>query len=103
MKFKTDNVPFQCSCLQGQIDVSFALLVATFGKPNCKNDGYKTDAQWRLLFEDGTYATIYNYKDGKNYCGRSGLPVSKITDWHIGGNSSAAVTAVCQALGKAEA
>jgi hypothetical protein len=45
------------------------------------------DAEWEIEFEDGKVATIYNYKDGKNYNGKSGLPKRKITDWHIGGYS----------------
>ena len=102
MKFKEaswDKV--SGTCLQGYIDVTYAQLKKVFGKEHSNGDGYKVDAEWCLEFADGTVATIYNYKDGKNYCGRSGLPKSKITDWHIGGKSSKAVAAVEDALRKA--
>lgn len=71
--------------LQGYIEISYKELVEKLGKPN-DGDGYKVDAEWCVEFEDGTVATIYNYKDGKNYNGSSGTPKTKITDWHIGGN-----------------
>lgn len=92
---------FQCSSLQGYVDASYADLVRVFGAPNAPTDGYKTDAEWRLML-DGTYCTIYNYKDGHNYLGAEGLPVEDIRDWHIGGNSKASERAVLAAIAKAE-
>jgi hypothetical protein len=77
--------------LQGEIDISYRDLVAVFGKPHTKGDGSKVDAEWILQFNTpgvDIIATIYNYKDGKNYLGRDGLPVSKIREWHIGGVST---------------
>jgi len=69
--------------LMGYIDISYAELVKTFGNPNAGCD--KSDAEWAIT--DGTrVATIYNYKDGKNYMGKSGTATSKIRDWHIGGH-----------------
>lgn len=35
--------------------------------------------------------TIYNYKDGKNYNGKSGIATSRLRDWHIGGNEDLTV------------
>jgi hypothetical protein len=90
MNFKTENIVWQSSSLQGKITAAYSELVKVFGEPNAGNDGYKTDAEWELEFKNGTYATIYNWKDGKNYCGESGLDISEITDWHIGGNVHAA-------------
>lgn len=86
------------ACLQGNVDVSYAQLVKVFGKPHSKGDGYKVDAEWRLKFSDGTVAAIYNYKDGKNYAGKHGLPVSKIRDWHVGGFTREALNRVIAAL-----
>jgi len=84
--------------LQGYVKVSYSKLVRTLGKP-LKGDGYKVDAEWVLQASDGTIATIYNYKTGKNYLGEAGKPVSKITKWHIGGNSPKALTHIVSALG----
>ena len=101
MQFITHNhdasIQFQGTCLQGELTASYKELVGLFGKP-FDGDGYKTDAEWTLLFEDGTAATVYNYKNGKNYCGDDGLPVQQITEWHIGGRSRQAVDHVQIAL-----
>jgi hypothetical protein len=77
--------------LKGYVDVDYATLVAVFGAEHSDGDGYKVDAEWDLQFSDGVVATIYNYKDGKNYCGASGLNKTQITDWHVGGKSALAV------------
>lgn len=87
------------SSLKGHIDVSYQELVETFGEPtNPSGDGYKTDAEWTLRFEDGVIATIYNYKDGKNYLGFGGAQVGNIRDWHVGGYEPEALEHVLNAL-----
>lgn len=98
MEFKlTDS--FESSCLQGAIDTSYADLVACFGQPNCNGDDYKVQKEWMIKFEDGTYATIYDWKEGDNYCGKGqGTHYTNVTDWHIGGMSYDSVIAVEQAM-----
>lgn len=73
-----------CGYLRG---VSYEQLITVFGAPT-KGDGYKTDAEWDLGYEDGVVITIYNWKDGKSYCGDEGLEIDQITDWHVGGKPS---------------
>lgn len=97
MKFKTDAA-FESSGLMGRIEINYSELCQVFGNENCEGDGYKVDAEWQIKFADGTYATIYNYKDGRNYCGDDGLDVPEITDWHIGGQSYDAVERVLEAV-----
>lgn len=97
---ETDGSPVQCGGhLIGYIDVTYARLVKEFGHPNSDGDGYKTDAEWNMRFSDGTIATIYNWKDGKNYLGRNGMKVENITDWHVGGEDSKALSYVKEVLG----
>jgi hypothetical protein len=55
------------------------------GPPGNSFDNYKTDGEWVIEFENGVVATIYNWKDGKNYCGDKGLELEDIQEWHIGG------------------
>jgi hypothetical protein len=83
----------------GNIETTYKSLVAAFGKPNDKGDEYKIDAEWVILTPVGI-ATIYNWKDGKNYCGKDGLPVSKITDWHVGGHNLEVIEYLTNAINK---
>lgn len=92
-KVNTNDIDANGTCLQGGIDISYAELVKKLGEPT-NGDGYKVDAEWEIKFGDGTVATIYNYKDGKNYNGKEGLDVEEIRDWHIGGNKKDAVEKV---------
>lgn len=81
--------------LKGYISIDYATLVELFGQPE-EGDGYKVDAEWVLQFSNGVVATIYNWKDGRNYCGDEGLDVEDICDWHIGGKSAMAERTVEQ-------
>jgi len=85
--------------LQGRINVPYSRLVKAFGRPNSKGDKYKSDAEWTLQVGRSTIITIYNWKDGKNYLGKEGLPVSRITDWHIGGKTKGVVNIIRNILG----
>jgi hypothetical protein len=78
--------------LQGYIDADYKVLRKVFGRPDPNaHDNYKSDVEWDVVFSDGSIATIYNYKDGKNYCGASGTAKTKIRDWHVGGRSARAL------------
>jgi hypothetical protein len=79
------------------IEASYELLVETFGEPNDVGDGYKIDAEWLIFTPDGV-ATMYNYKDGKNYNGDDGMEVKDITDWHIGGRSKEVAKWIVKAI-----
>jgi len=77
--------------LTGYLNTSYETLVDLLGEPNARVDGYKTDAEWHVKVkaegEAPTFATIYNYKNGKNYLGANGLNVEDIKDWHVGSKS----------------
>jgi major membrane immunogen (membrane-anchored lipoprotein) len=94
MKFTTHNqkeINIDGTHLVGTLTANYADIKKIFGKSTENFDDYKCDAEWEIEFEDGKVATIYNWKDGKNYCGKSGLPKSKITNWHIGGKDSSVI------------
>ena len=79
----------------GYLNESYSTLVEMFGQPkNPDKDGHiiKTTAEWMILFNDGTLATIYNYKDD--------TPPEQNTFWHIGGKSSKSVLRVTEAVAK---
>ena len=73
--------------LTGYITIDYDTLVEALGPPVADNDGYKVDAEWYIEFEDGTVGTIYNWKNGPNYCGADGTPVEYITEWNVGGKN----------------
>jgi hypothetical protein len=88
MKFTNDA--FTCgTSLQGRITTTYGELVEKFGEPN--RGGDKTTVEWALDFEDGTVATIYDWKYEET-------PMYK-TDWHIGGKSQEAVYRVYEIMG----
>jgi major membrane immunogen (membrane-anchored lipoprotein) len=101
MKYQTHNqkeVDVNMTHRVGEVVTTYAALVKAFGKPSKNFDDYKCDAEWDIEFQDGTVATIYNYKNGKNYLGKEGVAKTKITDWNIGGHDEKAAQLVKQAL-----
>lgn len=84
--------------LQGRVTCGYDRLVELFGDPGI-GDGYKTDAEWIIRFDDGTVATIYNWKNGRSYLGESAPPVTEIRSWNVGGHSCRAYLLVGSLLG----
>ena len=73
--------------LQGYINCSYDDLTSALGYPLEEGfDNYKSDAEWSIEFDDGMVATIYNWKNGKNYLGDQGYNLCDITQWHVGGH-----------------
>jgi len=104
MKYQTHNetnVDTNMSHLQGYIKADYNELVEAFGLPMADGyDDYKVDAQWHIAFADGTVASIYNWKNGKNYMGSSGLDLEDIREWHVGGFSKITLFRVAEVLTK---
>ncbi len=106
MKIPQHN-PFLATMGTGLLDainISYRRLVELFGEPDHyqpdPDDNFisKVDAEWMLQFDDGTVATIYNYKNGENYLAEDGVPVEYITDWNIGGCNRKAADLVINAI-----
>lgn len=103
MKFITHNdepININGTHRQGYIDCNYNQLTALFGEPDNDqlNSGYKVDWEWMLTFADGTIATIYNWKNGPNYCGEAGLHETQINTWNVGGFNAQAVRNIQSAL-----
>ena len=77
--------------LSGYINTSYNTLVELFGESLGPSSDNKVAAEWHLLIKDKGeevgFATIYNYKDGKNYAGNNGMNVEDIQTWHVGSKS----------------
>ena len=85
-KINSDDIKISGTCFAGEITSSYANIVDKLGEPTSSFDNYKSDAEWHIEFADGTVATIYNWKNGRNYNGESGLATEDIMVWHIGGS-----------------
>lgn len=72
--------------LLGYVYAPYCKLVERLGQPQ-DGDGCKVDAEWIVEFNGELFATIYNWKDGKNYLDDEGLSVDAIRVWHIGGEN----------------
>jgi hypothetical protein len=97
----TTTTDINGTSLRGGIRTTYAQLVAVFGQPEVfteENSDGKIDVEWAIAFDNGTVATIYNWKNGKNYCGADGQEVVDITDWNVGGNRYDAALLVEEAL-----
>ncbi|HLL68993.1 MAG TPA: hypothetical protein VK453_25260 [Micromonosporaceae bacterium] len=81
----------------GQIRASYAALVAAFG-PSQVWDEFKSDAEWQVDLGDLGAAFVYNYANGRNYLGPKAPPVEEITEWHIGGITSAVIPPILDRL-----
>lgn len=91
MKF-TKDADVNMTSLQGYMEAYYHELVAVFGQPDDAGD--KTTAEWCLQFEDGTVATIYDWKEYETPMG--------LYRWHIGGRDHRAVAAVTKTFKEAK-
>lgn len=70
---------------QGELSgVSYDTLCWYFGDPDVGDD-YKVSVEWRVRFEDGLIATVYDWKTAPSYCDQDGVDACDQTEWHIGG------------------
>lgn len=99
MNFATLGIDANGTSLVGYIETTRQRIEEVFGAPSySSNDTFeKVTVEWAIKFEDGTVATIY---DWKRY--ELGTPSStELYEWHIGGknrNKDAALL-VSEALG----
>jgi hypothetical protein len=101
MKFTTSQQqPIETggSHLIGVIEVPYNKIKTAFGNA-CGGDGDKVQVEWSIQFEDGTIATIYDWKEGDCYHGKgNGTHFSDVTEWHIGGFNQKAEDYVLEVL-----
>jgi hypothetical protein len=99
MKINAHDINTSGTCLQGYINAGYDEITSAFGYPLSVDFlDNKVDAEWDIEFEDGTVATIYNWKNGKSYLGAEGLHLCDIKQWNIGGYDKSAVDKVLNAI-----
>ena len=78
----------------GELNTTRARISKVFGEPIEYGEGDKVTLEWGIVFEDGTIATIY---DWKRY--EQGAPaLDESYTYHVGGHSKEALVLVDQAL-----
>ena len=87
MKF-TKKANINMTGLRGYVDTNYYELCEIFGLPDSgpNADLDKTTCEWRLKFEDGTVASIYDYKTNRT-------PMMGYA-WHVGGYDDGALELV---------
>lgn len=78
--------------LQGSVMTTRARIEAVFGAPTYDTDDNfdKVMTEWIIAFDNGTVATIYDWKRYE----QGPVGMDELYDWHIGGHTSDAVTKV---------
>jgi hypothetical protein len=89
-KVNNDSTSVKGTSLKGYITTTYETLVNLLGPSLEGSDDGKTTAEWTLEFDDGTVATIYDWKTGST--------PTNLHQWHIGGKTHQAVELVEKAL-----
>lgn len=84
------------TCLIGAVNTNYETLVQALGDP--EPGEHKIDWEWFIKFDDGLFCHVYNWKNGPNYLGESGLPSHMIFEWSIGSKDVTAVDRVKELL-----
>jgi hypothetical protein len=80
MKFrKATRGELEGTSLQGNLQADYDTLVDVFGIPRDGIDPYKVQVEWLIKFEDGTIASIHDWK--------SQVAPENVTRWSVGGES----------------
>lgn len=87
---QTDTNNLNGSHLQGVVTVDYQKLVKIFGEPERFSGDGKTTVEWDIEFDDGTVASIYDWKEW--------VQAEAVTQWHVGGFSAKALARVVEAL-----
>jgi hypothetical protein len=96
MQFTIDPQLGSGTSLKGYVTSTLAELIETFGEPEYFAEGDKVTVEWSILFDNGTVATIYDWK--RYEMGRPAL--TEVFQYNIGGHDHEAVTLVKKALRK---
>ena len=98
MKYRTHNdehINAVGTSHKADIRTTYDKLVELFGEPRKASGDGKVDVEWKVEFENGEVASIYNYKNGAKY----GNPnIETITEWTIGGYKSEVVKLITELL-----
>ena len=76
----------------GYVSITYDELVQVLGQPKGGSSDKKTTCEWHVEFEDGSVATVYDWKVG--------YTPKDLHNWHIGGRPGVALDRLEEVLGK---
>ena len=79
------------TCYQGNVKTTYDKLVQILGQPKGGSADGKTTCEWHLEFQDGSVATIYDWK--------MGTTPKEEHNWHVGGKDPVSLNYLQEALG----
>lgn len=91
MKINSNDASVNGTSLKGYVGTTYDNLVKLLGEPLQGSSDGKTTCEWILEFEDGTVATIYDWKQKET-------PKDHFY-WSVGGHSHRALEQVKQVTG----
>jgi len=80
---------------QGEVQATLRTMIKIFGEPNSVGSD-KTTCEWTLQFENGTIATVYDWK--RDEYGIGEIDLDARVDWTIGGFDNDAYEQVRRAV-----
>ena len=85
----------------GSINCTYEYLVKVFGKEtNGMSGDNKSQCSWKIKFDDGTIATIYDWKVNMVYCNGKGINKENVTKWMVGGFNQKAIELLVNEINK---
>ena len=83
---------------RGYVRATMRELHTAFGEPTFFYPGDKVTVEWRVRFENGTFATIYDYKRYDD-----GVPdMDEVYEYHVGGANDNSLILVLDAVMKVQ-
>ncbi len=89
-KVNDKNTLVDGTSLKGFVTTTYDNLVKTFGNPKQGSADGKTTCEWLFEFEDGTVATIYDWKTKST--------PKELYKWNIGGHTYKALELLQQTI-----
>ena len=90
-KINSKTTLIEGTSFKGTVSTTYDLLVSKLGEPRGPSADNKVKAEWIIEGEDGTVATIYDWKLDK-------IPTD-LHEWHVGGITYKARDLVEEVLG----
>lgn len=92
MKFEvnSDQISVNGTSHKGYVETTYDKLVKVLGQPKKGSADGKTTCEWKIMFDDGKVATVYDWK--------TGYTPKDLYRWHVGGHTHEALDCISAVL-----